>query len=145
MGAVAGDGAVEGVSFDGFEACFSDGSSEVGGGDFLVGVGVADLGDVVPDDGSVDVVDAELERGLAETEGLHDPERFDVWEVVQDESAGGEHSEVVQCGGAGEVLEFGVVGDERQGDDGLEAAGVAGGDGAVLGVAEHEQVVDAVL
>ena len=103
---VSDDFAVEGVAFDGGEAGVADGFLEVSDGGFLVCGGAADFGDVVPDDGAVDVVGACGELEFGHGEGLHDPECFDVWEVVEHESGDGERAEVFEAGGAVEVLEF---------------------------------------
>jgi len=61
---------------------------------------------------------------LGELHGLHDPEGFDVVEVVEHEAGDGEHFEVFEAGVAGEVAEFGAFGDEGEGDDGLETGAV---------------------
>lgn len=116
------DAAVEGVAFDGCEAGFAYGFLEGPDIDFLVGGCAADFGDVVPDDGAVDVVRAALEHELGHGEGLHDPEGLDVGEVVEHEPCDGERAEVFQAAGAGEVLELAAIGEEGEGDDGLEVA-----------------------
>lgn len=82
-----------------------------------------DVGDVVPDDGAVDVVGAGLEHDLCHGEGLHDPEGFDVGEVVEHEACDGECSIVFESAGSGEVLELAAVGEEGERDDGLEVSG----------------------
>lgn len=82
----------------------------------------ADLGDVVPDDGAVDVVGAGLEHELRHAERLHDPERLDVREVVEHQPRDRERAQILEARGTGEVLELAVIGEEGEGDDGLEVA-----------------------
>ena len=59
-------------------------------------------------------------------ERLHDPERLDVREVVEHQPRDRERAQVLQARRAGQVLEFAVVGEERERDDGLEVAGRTG-------------------
>ncbi len=79
----SGDWLVEGVSFDGLEAGFSDGALQTGGIGFLMGVGSAYFGDVVPDDGAVDVICSCAEHEFRHFECLHYPECFDMGEVIE--------------------------------------------------------------
>ena len=79
------------------------------------------FGDVVPDDGAVEVVAAEVEGDLRQADALHDPEGFDVGDVVEHQPGDGEGFEIGQAGGAGEVAELAVVGDEAEGDAAVES------------------------
>lgn len=119
---IARDRPIERVAFDGAEARFAAGLLERADVDFLVGVAAADMRDVVPDNGAIDVVGAVLEHELGHRERLHDPEGLDVREVVEHEARDRKRAEVLESGRAGEVLEFASVGEEGEGDDGLVVA-----------------------
>lgn len=116
---------IESVAFDGGSPRFADDAFEVIDVEFLVdgflGRGAAAaFGDVVPGDGAVEVVYAPIQRELGEVDGLHDPEGFDVGDVVEHEAGDGEGFEIGETGGAGEVAELAVVGDEGERDDAVE-------------------------
>jgi len=94
---------------------------------------VVEFGDVVPDDGAVDVVGSALEHDLGHGQGLHDPEGFDVGEVVEHQAGDGEGAVVFEAAGAWEVFEIAAVGEEGEGDDGLVVAGGIGDWGLGIG------------
>src|ERR1700685_2094690 len=80
---IARDAAVKGVALDGDEAGFDDQAADGVDGLLLMVIAVAAfaLGDVVPDDGAVEIIDAPVQRDLRELHRLHDPESLDVLEV----------------------------------------------------------------
>ena len=87
------------------------------------------FGDVVPNDRAVQVVAAPMLGELRQADALHDPECFDVGDVVEHESGDGEGFEVGQTGRAGQVAELGILRNEREGDHAVEACGRVGGSG----------------
>jgi hypothetical protein len=72
------------------------------------------LGDVVPDDGAVEVVAAPVQGDLREADALHDPERLDVRDVVEHQAGDGEGLQIGQSRWAGQVSELAAFGNERQ-------------------------------
>ena len=81
-------------------------AAELVDGEFLVRIaGAFATGDVIPDDGAVDVVGAGQELHLRHGERLHDPEGFDVREIVKHEARDREGAQIFGAGGAGEVFQ----------------------------------------
>jgi len=119
---VAADFPVDRVAFDGGVAGFADEALDVGDVEFLVGGGAGlAFGDVVPDDGAVEVIAAEVECELGEADALHDPEGLDMRYIIEHETGNGEGFEVGEARGGGEVAEVAVCGDEGEGDHAVEA------------------------
>ena len=82
---------VNGLARD-VERYLADEAVEVLDVHFLVGgAGVAfALGDVVPDDGAVEVIAAPIQGELRQADALHDPEGLDVGDVVEHQAGDGE-------------------------------------------------------
>ena len=133
------DSAVEGVAFDGDTARFGDELIELRDRQALGGLGTGVVVDDLVDHGPVEIVGSEPESDLRDLLTQHDPVRFDVVEVVEHDPRESDHPQIHRAGRLDDVIEAGVLGMERQRDEGLETAGL------VLQVSQLAQMVDAVM
>src|SRR2546421_8426962 len=81
------------------------------------------LGDVVPDDGAVEVVAAPVQGELREAHALHDPEGLDVRDVVEHQSRDGEGLRSVSPVGPGKWPSSDCSGMNERGMAALKDAG----------------------
>ena len=135
---LAADAAVEGVALDGLEAGFADQTFELFDGERFRGLRAGLVMDLLVAHRAVQVVgpvaQGDLRRGRAE----RNPVGLDVIEIVQQEAADGDGSQVVHRGrrtpdDAGQLRPLRM---KRQRNEGLEAAGL------VLKLAEPQHAAE---
>src|SRR5688500_9638843 len=139
---LAVDRAVERVALNGLAAGLADEPPEVVEVELLVRRLAGALGDVVPDDGAVEVVAAVREGELRQPDALHDPEGLYVGNVVEHQAGNGECLEVGKPRRAGQRAQLGVFGDEAQGDHAVKMRGRRR-EGLPLQLAEGYHVIEA--
>ncbi len=84
---------------------------------FRTGVVIDDL----MDDGAIEVIRTEGQRGLGDFLTQHDPIRFDVIEVVEHQPGDGDGLQILQSAWLRKVIHARVFGMEREWDEGLES------------------------
>src|SRR5450759_4273998 len=108
---------VQRVAFHRHAAGGADDAHQLSLAELLPRVDAGRVADLLLDHGAVEVVDAEHQRDLSQLEPHVDPERLDVTEVVEDEPPDGEHLEVVETGGPGQLTQTCIGRLKRQRDE----------------------------
>src|ERR1043166_2105198 len=97
------------------------------------------LGDVVVDDRAVEIIDAPIERPLGQLGRLHDPERFDMRNVVEHQPADRQRAQVIESRWPGQVGQLAAFRDERERDEAVERR-LSAGERLLLMIAELSHV-----
>ena len=138
-GRSADDGTIESVTLEWNAAGGADQALEFCTRSELLGGGAGVVINFFFDDGAVNIVCAESQCDLRDARSEHDPIRFDVIKIIQQQARDGDGAKIVEAGGFGQIRQRGIFRMKRQRNKCLEAVGV------VLQFAQKQQMLDALF